>query len=235
MSTTVIDDLDLSVRAYNVLRREGILTLASLCSHSYDDLRAIRGMTNKAMSEILTKVAERKVTLAPMNSEALVSAVEEWFAQRPKMAGFTARQLASDLGMPIERISAHLQTLKNQSKVRCGGGSTWWVIPKRKVPRDFIYVSADGARWDSMKDQVTGEVVFTRVDADGEFRPSRLWEVIKYHGALSIYDSVKALYETFVEVMEDVPNLPDDANQVIEALAVRLDASGYKLVKDAEN
>ena len=53
-----IGDLDLSCMAENILRRAGIDTVEGLSSMSDEELAAVRGMSNRAMEEIQTKLNE---------------------------------------------------------------------------------------------------------------------------------------------------------------------------------
>lgn len=53
-----IGDLDLSCMAENILRRAGIDTVEGLASMSDEELAAVRGMSNRAMEEIQTKLNE---------------------------------------------------------------------------------------------------------------------------------------------------------------------------------
>ncbi|MDY3983236.1 MAG: DNA-directed RNA polymerase subunit alpha [Veillonellaceae bacterium] len=51
-----IDDLELSVRAYNCLKRAGINTIADLLDKSIDDLRKVRNLGSKSIDEIEEKL-----------------------------------------------------------------------------------------------------------------------------------------------------------------------------------
>lgn len=51
-----IDELNLSARAYNVLRRAGITTIEELKSLSRDELIRIRNMSQKTLKEIIEKM-----------------------------------------------------------------------------------------------------------------------------------------------------------------------------------
>lgn len=53
-----IGDLDLSCMAENILRRAGIDTVEELASMKDEELAAVRGMSNRAMEEIRTKLNE---------------------------------------------------------------------------------------------------------------------------------------------------------------------------------
>jgi len=52
MLSILIDDVDLSVRAYNGLRRAGIHTLGDIANLTEDELRAIRNIGGRTLSEI---------------------------------------------------------------------------------------------------------------------------------------------------------------------------------------
>ncbi len=55
---TSIDDLDFSVRAYNCLKRAGILTLRDLVDKSENEMMKIRNLGKKSLKEVLDKVKE---------------------------------------------------------------------------------------------------------------------------------------------------------------------------------
>ena len=53
---TSIDDLELSVRAYNCLKRAGILTLHDLVDKSENEMMKIRNLGKKSLKEVIDKV-----------------------------------------------------------------------------------------------------------------------------------------------------------------------------------
>lgn len=53
---TSIDDLDLSVRAYNCLKRAGILTLHDLVDKTEGEMMKIRNLGKKSLKEVIDKV-----------------------------------------------------------------------------------------------------------------------------------------------------------------------------------
>ena len=55
---TSIDDLDLSVRAYNCLKRAGILTLKNLVDKTENEMMKIRNLGKKSLKEVIDKVKE---------------------------------------------------------------------------------------------------------------------------------------------------------------------------------
>lgn len=58
-----IDELELSVRSYNCLKRAGINTVEDLCSRTMDDLMKVRNMGKKSLDEILLKLEHMGLTL----------------------------------------------------------------------------------------------------------------------------------------------------------------------------
>jgi len=60
-----IEDLQLPVRAFNSLRREGIHTIGDLAARNEADLLAINNLGPQSVSEIKEKLAERGLALAP--------------------------------------------------------------------------------------------------------------------------------------------------------------------------
>lgn len=55
---TLIDDLELSVRAYKCLRRAGIYTIADLLKMNPDDIRKIRNLGRRSFEEICERLTE---------------------------------------------------------------------------------------------------------------------------------------------------------------------------------
>ncbi len=55
---TSIDDLDLSVRAYNCLKRAGILTIRDLVDKSENEMMKIRNLGKKSLKEVIDKIKD---------------------------------------------------------------------------------------------------------------------------------------------------------------------------------
>jgi len=55
---TSIDDLDLSVRAYNCLKRDAIHTLQDLTAKSESEMMKIRNLGKKSLKEVMDKVKD---------------------------------------------------------------------------------------------------------------------------------------------------------------------------------
>ncbi|MEE0954198.1 MAG: DNA-directed RNA polymerase subunit alpha C-terminal domain-containing protein [Eubacterium sp.] len=53
-----LEELDLSTRAYNALRRAGLATIGDLCSKTEEEVRTIRNLGQRSMAEILVKLDE---------------------------------------------------------------------------------------------------------------------------------------------------------------------------------
>jgi DNA-directed RNA polymerase subunit alpha len=49
-----IDELDLSVRAYNCLMRAGIWTVEDLCDKTPEDMMRVRNLGRRSLEEIIT-------------------------------------------------------------------------------------------------------------------------------------------------------------------------------------
>ena len=58
-----IDELELSVRSYNCLKRAGINTVAELCDKSPDDMMKVRNLGRKSMEEVEQKLCELGLSL----------------------------------------------------------------------------------------------------------------------------------------------------------------------------
>ena len=53
-----IDELELSVRSYNCLKRAGINTVEELCNKTADDMMKVRNLGRKSLEEVLAKLNE---------------------------------------------------------------------------------------------------------------------------------------------------------------------------------
>ncbi len=53
-----IDELELSVRSYNCLKRAGINTVAELCNRTSEDMMKVRNLGRKSLEEVLGKLKE---------------------------------------------------------------------------------------------------------------------------------------------------------------------------------
>ena len=51
-----IEDLDLSVRSYNCLRRAGINTVKDLTEKTEDDMLKVRNLGKKSLEEVMKKI-----------------------------------------------------------------------------------------------------------------------------------------------------------------------------------
>ncbi len=60
-----IDELELSVRSYNCLKRAGINTVEELCNHTPEDMMKVRNLGRKSLEEVLTKLKELGLSLNP--------------------------------------------------------------------------------------------------------------------------------------------------------------------------
>ena len=62
-----IDDLDLSVRSFNCLKRAGINTVEDLINKSEDDMMKVRNLGRKSLEEVKKKLEELGLTLKQNN------------------------------------------------------------------------------------------------------------------------------------------------------------------------
>ena len=60
-----IDELELSVRSYNCLKRAGINTVEELCSKTPEDMMKVRNLGKKSLEEVLAKLKELGLFLQP--------------------------------------------------------------------------------------------------------------------------------------------------------------------------
>lgn len=59
-----IDELELSVRSYNCLKRAGINTVQELCSKTTDDMMKVRNLGRKSLEEVLLKLRDLGLSLS---------------------------------------------------------------------------------------------------------------------------------------------------------------------------
>lgn len=64
-----IDEMELSVRSYNCLKRAGINTVGELCSKSVEDLMKVRNMGRKSLDEILKKLESMGLSLQQKSAD----------------------------------------------------------------------------------------------------------------------------------------------------------------------
>lgn len=60
-----IEDLELSVRSFNCLKRAGIHTVSQLCEKTPDDMMKVRNLGKKSLDEVLLKLKELNLSLSP--------------------------------------------------------------------------------------------------------------------------------------------------------------------------
>ena len=60
---TTIEDMDLSVRSFNCLKRAGINTIADLVDKTEDDMMKVRNLGRKSLDEVKKKLDEFGVSL----------------------------------------------------------------------------------------------------------------------------------------------------------------------------
>ena len=60
-----IDELELSVRSYNCLKRAGINTVEELCNKTSEDMMKVRNLGRKSLEEVLAKLNELGLSLRP--------------------------------------------------------------------------------------------------------------------------------------------------------------------------
>lgn len=58
-----IDELELSVRSYNCLKRAGINTVEELCNRTSEDMMKVRNLGRKSLEEVLSKLRELGLSL----------------------------------------------------------------------------------------------------------------------------------------------------------------------------
>ena len=64
-----IDELELSVRSYNCLKRAGINTVEELCNKTSEDMMKVRNLGRKSLEEVIAKLKELGLSLSPGDGE----------------------------------------------------------------------------------------------------------------------------------------------------------------------
>ena len=59
-----IEELDLSVRSFNCLKRAGINTVGDLINKSEEDMMKVRNLGRKSLEEVINKLASLGFTLS---------------------------------------------------------------------------------------------------------------------------------------------------------------------------
>lgn len=61
---TTIEELDLSVRSYNCLKRAGINTVQDLTARSENDMMKVRNLGRKSLEEVIAKLDAMELSLS---------------------------------------------------------------------------------------------------------------------------------------------------------------------------
>ena len=64
-----IDELELSVRSYNCLKRAGINTVEELTNKTSDDMMKVRNLGRKSLDEVLEKLKELGLSLSSLEEQ----------------------------------------------------------------------------------------------------------------------------------------------------------------------
>ena len=64
-----IDELELSVRSFNCLKRAGINTVEELCNKTSEDMMKVRNLGRKSLEEVLAKLSELGLSLKPSEEQ----------------------------------------------------------------------------------------------------------------------------------------------------------------------
>ena len=68
-ASTPIEDLDLSVRSMNCLKRGGVVHVSDLINYTEDELMKLKNFGQKSLDEINQKLAERNLSLRPSTGD----------------------------------------------------------------------------------------------------------------------------------------------------------------------
>ena len=91
-----IDELELSVRSYNCLKRAGINTVEELCNRTSEDMMKVRNLGRKSLEEVLAKLKELGLTAsAKLKNNPTVAAFNRQ-RRMPKHSGSVRPNKACD-------------------------------------------------------------------------------------------------------------------------------------------
>jgi hypothetical protein len=96
---TPIEELDLSVAAYNILKREGIRTAEQLAERSREDLLDLRNFGAGRIAEVEAVLAERGLKLAVESA---------WYDMNPRRAAAVAAYLRALPDHELYNLAAEL-------------------------------------------------------------------------------------------------------------------------------
>ena len=119
---TAIDDLGLSLRSYNCLKRAGIDTLGDLCNMTLTDLMKVRNLGRKSCNEVLDILKELGVSLLEQDDD-----LDEEFLinEYPKFIDVTSSNL----------------TVEHDSRIQIKIEAAYWELSKKLyVPHLMIRV-----------------------------------------------------------------------------------------------
>ena len=64
-----LEELDLSIRSYNCLKRAGINTVSDLVSKTFDDMMKVRNLGRRSLDEVILKLKSLGLRLKDDESE----------------------------------------------------------------------------------------------------------------------------------------------------------------------
>lgn len=64
-----IEDMELSIRSYNCLKRAGIMTLGDLMDKTLDEMQKIRNLGRRSLKEVINKMNYYDVTLLGLDED----------------------------------------------------------------------------------------------------------------------------------------------------------------------
>ena len=110
-------DLDLSVRAYNCLRRIGINTCGELAEMTQTDLRSVRNLGNRCFDEIMIKLSEygRALELGSPEDTAKKLRFKPSLSSQIRSAGYYAES------QEVKKAVLESDALRNETLHICYG------------------------------------------------------------------------------------------------------------------
>ena len=111
-----IDELELSVRSYNCLKRAGINTVEELCNRTSEDMMKVRNLGRKSLEEVLAKLKELGLQLQLQRNR--IHSFYEYYRGEPKHQGSKTEQACPGVPQMEENNMAKYRKLSRTSDQR---------------------------------------------------------------------------------------------------------------------
>mgnify|MGYP000059594341 CR=1 FL=1 len=179
-----IDELELSVRSYNCLKRAGINTVEELCNRTSEDMMKVRNLGRKSLEEVLAKLKEHKIHTAIETTGYIKKEIFRELAPMFDLLLFDVKHYDSD--KHYEGTHVHNELIIENLAWAISQGIE--VLPRIPVIPDFNDSLDDAKGIAALLNQVGAKKV--------QLLPFHQFGENKYHllGKTYSYENVKALH-----------------------------------------